>query len=147
MIKNALWYTFVSVKSRPRIDVTTMHPTRRKDTCWEKKGTSMDNPSQLTAISRPRVTGSTLPTRSNTMLMVLCKNSRVVHVFDIIKMIKSKQYNLSTTYDEYFPTTVNWEKVAQKIEIFALPCCGPFKFFFHHVRINSFDKKMSTELF
>lgn len=66
-------FTLVSVSSNPRIDVTTMHPTRKNDTCWLQKATSMSKPHQCTAISMPRVTGSFLPTRSNIMFIVHIK--------------------------------------------------------------------------
>jgi len=66
-----LWLlTFVNVNRSPRIDVTTIHPTRKNDMCWDQKPTSMLIPIQWTAISIPRVTGSFLPTRSKTMFMV-----------------------------------------------------------------------------
>lgn len=63
-------FTLVSVSSRPRIDVTTMQPTRKNETCWLQKATSISRPHQCTAISMPRVTGSFLPTRSNMIFMV-----------------------------------------------------------------------------
>lgn len=62
--------TFVRVSNRPRIDVTTMHPTKKNETCWLQNATSISKPHQCTAISMPRVTGSFLPTRSNIMLIV-----------------------------------------------------------------------------
>lgn len=65
-----LQYTLVNVNSKPRIDVTTIHPTKMKDTCWLQNATSISNPHQCTAISRPRVTISFFPTRSNTILIV-----------------------------------------------------------------------------
>lgn len=62
--------TFVRVSRRPRIEVTTMQPTKKNETCWLQKATSISKPHQCTAISMPRVTGSFFPTRSNIMLIV-----------------------------------------------------------------------------
>lgn len=67
-------YTLVKVRSNPRIEVTTIHPIKKKDTCCDQKITSISKPIQWTAISIPRVTGSFLPTRSNTILIVHYKH-------------------------------------------------------------------------
>lgn len=63
-------FTLVSVNRRPLIEVTTMQPTKKNDTCWLQNATSISRPHQWTAISIPRVTGSFFPTRSNMILMV-----------------------------------------------------------------------------
>lgn len=65
--------TFVSVSKSPRIDVTIIRPTRKNDTCWLQKATSISKPHQCTAISSPLVTGSFFPTRSKTMFIVQIK--------------------------------------------------------------------------
>lgn len=65
--------TLVSVRRRPRIDVTTIHPTKKNDTCWLQNAISISRPHQCTAISIPRVTGSFLPTRSKMMFIVQMK--------------------------------------------------------------------------
>lgn len=87
--------TFVSVSSRPRIEVTTMQPTKKNDTCWLQNAISISRPYQCTAISIPRVTGSFLPTRSNIMFIV---QMNIFH----------KQYKLKKCPStlKYFPWSV-----------------------------------------
>lgn len=65
-----IFFTLVNVNKSPLIDVTTMHPIKKNDTCCDQNTTSISKPIQCTAISIPRVTGSFLPTRSNTILIV-----------------------------------------------------------------------------
>lgn len=88
-------FTLVNVNRRPRIDVTTMQPTKKNDTCWLQNATSISKPHQCTAISMPRVTGSFLPTRSNIMFIVQIK-------------IFHKQYKLKKCPStlKYFPCNV-----------------------------------------
>merc|ERR1719423_476435 len=59
------------VRRRPRVEQNTIGPTKMKEICCDQKSTSMSSPNQCTAISIPFVIGSTLPTRSKTMLTVL----------------------------------------------------------------------------
>lgn len=66
-------FTLVKVRSRPRIDVTTIQPTKKNDTCWLQNAMSISRPHQCTAISIPRVTGSFFPTRSKMILIVQMK--------------------------------------------------------------------------
>lgn len=79
--------TLVSVSSSPRMLVSTIQPTSIKDTCCDQKATSMFQPSQWTTISRPRVTGSFLPTRSKTMFIVDCGQ------WKLLKMVGVKAEN------------------------------------------------------
>lgn len=102
-------HTFVSVSKSPRIDVTTIRPTKKNDTCWLQKATSISKPHQCTAISSPLVTGSFLPTRSKTMFIVQIK-------------IFQRQYKLKK-----WPSTLKylpWSVRAQRCRscIFRISC-------------------------
>ena len=44
---------FDMVRRRPRMEVTTMAPTRMKEMCCDQKTTSISRPNQWTAISMP----------------------------------------------------------------------------------------------
>lgn len=44
-------------------------------------------------------------------------------------------YHLQITYYKYFPHTIQREKIAKEIEIFASPCGGPCYSFLHIVHI------------
>lgn len=92
---NFFFNTLVSVRRRPRIDVTTMQPTKKNDTCWLQNAISISKPHQCTAISIPRVTGSFFPTRSNIIFIVQMK-------------IFQRQYKLKKCPStlKYFPCNV-----------------------------------------
>ena len=44
---------FDMVKSKPRVDVNTIKPTKINEMCWDQKRTSISRPNQWTAISIP----------------------------------------------------------------------------------------------
>lgn len=67
----------VSVISKPRIDVTTIMPTRKNEMCWDQNCTSKSILKYLTVISIDLVTGSTLPTLSNMMFIEDLKHNLV----------------------------------------------------------------------
>ena len=64
---------FDIVRRRPLVEVKVMIPTTMKEICWDQTVTSTSSPNQFTRMSKVFVTGSTFPTRSNTMFTVEMK--------------------------------------------------------------------------
>ena len=49
--------------------------------------------------------------------------------------------------NENLPGAINGKKVAQEVEIFALPGFGPFQSFLHILQIVNFQKKLARKFF
>ena len=165
--------TLVSVISKPRIEVTIMIPINQNEMCWDQNATCRKKrrfsevmcytqveillvsqtsnwmPNHVTAISKPRVIGSFLPTLSKTMLIVAW-NVMQSHQTILQTTISTGKYNFwcrtSSSYHEDLPAAIDGEEVAKNVEVATFEC---FEFLASRLlvmEVDTLEEELSTQL-